>query len=98
MSFLDKFKNKGWGKRSDSDSDLPFEEMAASPGKYDGAANADGTATLDMNATMAHVAATNDSSIISEAAPSEMAGDFTETRIQGDGFAPTTAGSGLPLI
>jgi twitching motility protein PilJ len=98
MSFLDKFKNKGWGNRSDTQSDSPFDEVMAAPADLAVMPHPDGSATLDMNAaTLPHTAAP-DSSIISEAAPSEMAGDFTETRLQAGQAAAAAVGSGLPLI
>ena len=40
----------------------------------------------------------SDSSIISEAAPSELAGDFHETRIPADRDSETPASTGLPVI
>jgi twitching motility protein PilJ len=99
MSFLDKFKNKGWGKRSDVDSESPFDELVDAPGSSGGTPQADGAVTLDMNATLPRPTLSSaDSSIISEAEPSEMAGDFTETRIQGGDGQLDMVSSGLPLI
>lgn len=100
MSFLDKFKSKGWGKRAD-DGDSPFDEMVGSrPGADDLVPDGGGTATLDMNsaATMPHTATPPDSSIISEAAPSDLAGDFNETRLQPGAAPHTVIGTGLPVI
>src|SRR5439155_17682607 len=54
-----------------------------------------GAATLDLSA--APTLTDTDTSIISEAAPSEMAGDFSETRLQGDS-PPSTYTTGLPVI
>jgi twitching motility protein PilJ len=91
MSFLDNFKNKGWNKGPDAGS--PFDEMDPMP-------DASGAATLEMPTAGASTLTSNeDTSIISEAAPSEVAGDFTETRIR-NGDLPETAaaGTGLPLI
>jgi twitching motility protein PilJ len=92
MSFLDKFKNKGWAKGPD-DGGSPFDEMDAMP-------DASGAATLEMpNPGASTLTSNEDTSIISEAAPSEMAGDFTETRIRAaESPEMEPAGTGLPLI
>ena len=97
MSFLDKFKNKGWGKTR-AESDSPFDEMVAAPADCADEVVPDrGSGTLDMNAQAS--TATPDSSIISEAAPSEMAGEFGETRVaRGRCGRRANVGSGLPLI
>ncbi|MEN9544787.1 MAG: methyl-accepting chemotaxis sensory transducer, partial [Pseudomonadota bacterium] len=97
MGFLSKFKRgarQGAGK-SDSQS---FDEV------FDGIdpalPNADGAATLDT-AAMAPTLGTHEvSSIISEAAPFELQGDFSETRVQDNSIAPAAVatGSGLPMI
>src|SRR5438270_678720 len=95
MSFLNKIK--GWGQdRNASEStqnqegfDEPFARHAE-PKRPEAA----GTMPLEVSTVQQTVG--TDSSIITEAAPSEMA-DFSETRIQG-GDAANDMGSGLPLI
>ncbi len=99
MSFLDKFTTKGRRNDKAADEDLGsiFDEVVplgaddALPGTASSAA-----LTLDMNAATQTPAST-DSSILSEALPSETAGDFVETRLPGIDDEPTT-GSGLPMI
>jgi len=98
MSFLNKMKSWG-GKNAEPDAanqDNPFEDAFAQPAPELPAP--DGTATLDALdvPTVQHTVGA-DSSIISEAAPSEMA-DFGETRIQGADALAASASSGLPLI
>jgi twitching motility protein PilJ len=61
--------------------------------------DASGAATLEMpNPGASTLTSNEDTSIISEAAPSEMAGDFTETRIRAESPEIEPAGTGLPLI
>ena len=103
MSFLNKItgvSHKG-GKVSRRDSTakgMTFDDAYARTGVPDvpdlPLPSASGTVTLDMTAMPQ--GANADSSIITEAAPSEMA-DFTETRIQGAETAGAGA-SGLPFI
>jgi twitching motility protein PilJ len=98
MSFLNKIK--GWGQDRNAETeatthqDAPFDDAFAQP------AHAGEITSVDLNATRPIDAPTQqiggDSSIITEAAPSEMA-DFSETRIQGS-EAANEVGSGLPLI
>ena len=89
MSFLDKIKGKGKG-RDDAYADgaIALDDVAAldlehgdDRGRPDGGAN-----TVNL-----------DSSIISEAAPSEIA-DFSETRLPSGDNAAIMAGTGVPLI
>jgi twitching motility protein PilJ len=104
MGFLDKFKTKGrdHGRRDDDDIGSMFDEVV--PVQPDdlmvaGAGGRSGVMTLDMNQpgyTQAPTTLTNESSILSEGMPSEVGGDYTETRLPGDGEA--AVGSGLPLI
>jgi len=87
MSFLNKIK--GRGQRDDavvSDAPLPSGHAAAVATDVTGAA---------YDAPTQQQGQDFDTSIISEAAPSEIA-DFSETRLQGDDLA--AAGTGLPLI
>jgi twitching motility protein PilJ len=95
MSFLNKMKSWGQdrGPSAGADAarqDVPFDAEFTQPVMTTGH---EGTVTLDMS-TVQH--GVDDTSIISEASPSEMA-DFSETRIQG-GAAVVGTGSGLPLI
>ncbi|MFN0182954.1 MAG: methyl-accepting chemotaxis protein [Aquabacterium sp.] len=93
MGLLDRFKNKPWGKRG-AEPVAGFDELQAAAD--DAATMATTGVTLDMNA-LRHAA---DSSIISEAAPSEMAPEFVESRLRlpetPAAAAPT--GAALPLI
>src|SRR5438552_1052391 len=98
MSFLNKMKS--WGpdrsQSSEADARQDFDDAFTQPTAGMPGVNGAGTLTLDMAAMQS--AADSDSSIISEASPSEMA-EFSETRIQ-DAAAATAAvaGTGLPLI
>jgi twitching motility protein PilJ len=96
MSFLDRIK--GAGRKNEADIPLPsapFEEQALTPGEV--------TQRLSQSTQAPSTLAPGlredgrDSSIITEAAPSEMTGEFGETRMsgeaEGDGFS-----SGLPII
>lgn len=111
MSFLDKFKTKGRdGNKRDNDDDIGsmFDEVV--PVQPEdlvvagaGASRGNGGVTLDMNMNMNNSHATplpttltGESSILSEALPSEVGGEYTETRLPGEGEA--VSGSGLPLI
>jgi twitching motility protein PilJ len=103
MSFLDKFRSKGRdSKRNDNDDDIGsmFDEVV--PVQPDdlvlAGSGRTGAMTLDMNQSFNQGATTqtNESSILSEALPSEVGGEYTETRLPGDG--ETVIGSGLPLI
>ncbi len=94
MSFLDRFKGRGPRKSSaDAADDMAFDD--AYPGADELAMAGGATATLNL-ATLQQPMGGADSSIISEAAPSELQGDFGESRTPGsDGAAPV---AGLPLI
>jgi len=96
MSFLNKIK--GWGQDRSASAE---STVTADRDGFDDAFGAQeasshaGTMPLEVS-TVQHTGTAADSSIITEAAPSEMA-DFSETRIQG-GDAANDMGSGLPLI
>ncbi len=103
MSFLDKFTIKGpKGRANDKASDdelasmfdevVPLTRAEAAMPAGSGAA-----LTQDMNALVTSPAGVTDSSILSEALPSETAGEFTETRLPGAG-GDGAVGTGLPLI
>ena len=99
MSFLNKIKS--WGPRGDSAN--PDGLPDAAPGEsfgFDGAAAArfpEPGSMTSIDASAVEPTVQMDSSIISEAAPSEMT-DFTETRQQGVEPLAAAAGTGLPLI
>ena len=103
MSFFDKFTNTGSkdrraGKASDEELTSIFDEVVP-VGRDEGAASARSSSPLtqDMNAVTQSHSLSAESSILSEALPSETAGEFIETRLpglEGEG----AAGSGLPLI
>jgi twitching motility protein PilJ len=104
MSFLDKFKTKGRdNKRDDDDLGSMFDEVV--PVQADdlvvagNGARGSAAMTLDMNQSgfsQSPTTLTNESSILSEGMPSEVGGEYTETRLPGDGAAAVA--SGLPLI
>lgn len=97
MSFLNKIK--GWGQKEngtpehDAD-DAPFAEAYKSVGGDAAALDANAAPSFEVP-TVQQTHGGMDTSIISEAAPSEMA-EFSETRIQE--AAAAAAGTGLPLI
>ncbi|HZE90829.1 MAG TPA: methyl-accepting chemotaxis protein [Rhizobacter sp.] len=91
MSFLDKIKGMGKGRDDSHAMDLGNPALAL-----------DDVIALDLPAEddIAPSAARTvhmDSSIITEAAPSEIA-DFSETRLPSSGKETATSGTGLPLI
>jgi len=94
MSFLNKMKGRGQDR-----SDAPGNQRLGNP--FDEGVQGDGTMTLPNPAGMAAFDAAAapapvGDSIITEAAPSEMA-DFAETRLPEAG-AGAAAGTGLPFI
>ncbi|HEX6708408.1 MAG TPA: methyl-accepting chemotaxis protein [Albitalea sp.] len=97
MSFLNKIK--GWGQ--DRNGSAEAQQAANQQESFDDVAQAemplpDGHGTMPLEVPTIQQTVGADSSIITEAAPSEMA-DFSETRIQG-AEAANDVGSGLPLI
>ncbi|WP_428420198.1 methyl-accepting chemotaxis protein [Methylibium sp.] len=96
MSFLNKFKNLGQRRTpGEPADDTPFDD--AYPMADDlVVAGRDGGAVLETAAlplTVSH----DDSSIISEAAPSELSDGFSETRVESGGN-DSSVGAALPLI
>jgi twitching motility protein PilJ len=92
MSFLDRIK--GAGRKNEADIPLPsapFDELSppVTPGEV--------TVRLG-GGTPAQRGEGADSSIITEAAPSELAPDFTETRMAGSDVEAEGFTSGLPVI
>ncbi len=99
MSFLDKIRGKALGKNGAAVSS-PFDEISAQgeAALADSPLRNGSGATLDMNAKPHYAPASSaDTSIITEAAPSELAADFSGTRLQSDA-ARSAVASGLPLI
>jgi len=104
MSFLNKIK--GWGQDRNSEAEVTTHQDAPFESAFDHRhadlplPRASGAAALDAASFEAaprmQPAAGGDSSIITEAAPSELA-DFGETRLPGDA-AHAEVGSGLPLV
>jgi twitching motility protein PilJ len=94
MSFLDRIK--GAGRKNEADIPLPsapFDELSppATPGEA--------TVRLSGGAVASGARGNGgDSSIITEAAPSEIAPDFTETRMAGSDAESDGFNSGLPVI
>jgi twitching motility protein PilJ len=100
MGLLDRLKGKGWGKGGDQPEPVAgFDELQADAesGEVtpDTQSSAQGHVTLDMNA----LPTAGDSSIISEATPSELAPEFAESRMHAGTVAAAAAGvTALPLI
>ncbi|WP_395698843.1 methyl-accepting chemotaxis protein [Aquabacterium sp.] len=102
MGLLDKLKGKGWSKGEQPEAVGGFDELQANAEGEEPQPDThapQGHVTLDMNALPT---VGGDSSIISEAAPSELAPDFVESRLQPGGLAAMTGGAAtaaaLPFI
>jgi twitching motility protein PilJ len=98
MSFFDKFKPKAReAQRNDDDAASIFDEVAAPSIEEFG--NMDDTRVLRSGnpSTESMTAASSDASILSEALPSELAGDYVDTRMAGADESASTV-SGLPLV
>jgi len=96
MGFMERFKAKGRGNGGVATAELsPFDEMVVAHGSAaaDRAASHASTVSLDMHPSQATRQIST--SIISEAAPSELAADFNESRPQQAAPAAVVA---LPLI
>jgi twitching motility protein PilJ len=102
MSFFDKITGKGRSPKKDEHDDIGsmFDELAPGAREEALAVHAGGHAalTLDMNAAggASTLTSQTSSSMLSEVMPSEVGGEFIETRLTGGEMA--AAGSGLPLI
>src|SRR5512134_1393001 len=92
MGFMERFKAKGRGNGVATAELSPFDEMVVPQGAERGNAGAN-TVTLDMHASPTRQIST---SIISEAAPSELAADFNESRPQ-PALSPMATAT-LPII
>jgi len=102
MSFFDKITGKGAQSKSARRDDIGsmFDEIVPG-GPYDPIAveaSGAGVLTMDMNvgSGSAVPTRTGESSMLSEVPPSEVGGEFTETRLPG--ATDEAAGTGLPLI
>jgi len=94
MSLLDRIKGAG---RAKPEADIalpstPFDDMASPAGPTEV------TVRLGQSTLSPGSRDSGDSSIISEAAPSELAQEFSETRMPGAGPDRDTFTSGLPII
>ena len=92
MSFLDRITGTGKPQAEPAPQTKPFDELAppANPNEV--------TARLGANTQAPHTESLDGTpSIISEAAPSELAADFAESRLPGSGDAQGYT-SGLPLV
>src|SRR5262245_22898082 len=97
MGFMERFKAKGRGNGGVATAELSsFDEMVVPHGgaPIDGSAGGATTVTLDMHPSQATRAIST--SIIPEAAPSELAHDFNESRPQTSASPVMVAA--LPLI
>lgn len=96
MSFLDKFKRKGGRDKSPVDEDFAsiFDEVASADDRRSQSPPLSSSMTLDMNAATQITSFGAESSMLSEAQPSEAAGEFGDTRAPGT----ASAGSVLPII
>ena len=106
MSFLNKIK--GWGQKDGTAAepqaplDAPFivafgPDATHAANRAPELPGAGGAAAISLDIPTMQQTMELDTSIISEAAPSEMA-DFSETRMQEADVAAMAAGTGLPLI
>ncbi|MEO5771024.1 MAG: methyl-accepting chemotaxis protein [Burkholderiaceae bacterium] len=97
MSFLDKFSSKSQRNPKSNDDMGSFFDEISPMNASEAALMAPSPMALDMTAPTQQATLGPDSSILSEALPSETAGEFIETRLPGkDGSASAT--TGLPLI
>ncbi len=93
MSFLDRIKGAGRAKPDAMASRLPppYDELAQPDNPME--------ATIRLgNSTLAPDLGRGDSSIISEAAPSELAAEYNESRVGGGGEPAAALVSGLPIV
>jgi twitching motility protein PilJ len=98
MGFMERFKAKGRGNGGAATAELsPFDEMVIPHGRSaaERASNGASTVTLDMHNT-GQATKQISTSIISEAAPSELAPDFNESRPQSS--ATPVMAVALPII
>src|SRR6478609_6710748 len=95
MSLLDRMKGKARGKHHpDETPGAGFDELDLTLNPMEATVRL-GPGTLQADAGLGRPV--TDSSIISEAAPSELAGEFGETRVPSDRES-ISSGSGVPFI
>jgi twitching motility protein PilJ len=92
MSFLDRMKG-GARPKSEDAAPAPFDELAPPANPMESTVRL-GQSTLAPQASRMD----EDSSIISEASPSELAPEYSETRQPGNSAEAESAGSGLPVV
>jgi twitching motility protein PilJ len=99
MSFLDKFKSKNRNdQRNDDDAASFFDDVGKPTIEEFGAPVDDSRSRAgDLSTQSMNTGAATDGSILSEAMPSELAGEFVETRMA-DADAAGQTGTGLPLV
>ncbi len=93
MSFLDRIKGTPPTPAHEAPDLQPFDELAPPANPMEATVRL-GQSTLSPPDTRAD----DDASIISEAAPSELAGDFNDSRQMTAGAEPAVFNSGLPVI
>ena len=94
MSFLDRIKGTPHTPAANAAPDVqPFDELAPPANTMESTVRL-GQSTLSPQDTRAD----DDASIISEAEPSELAGDFNDSRQMAAGAEPAVFHSGLPII
>ena len=98
MSFMDKITSRPRDVRADDDRDSQFDDVVTdyphAPQPDTVSSRAAATQAPPIRSAFDH----HDSSIISEVTPSEMAGDFSETRMQDSVADGPSGGKPLPLI
>jgi twitching motility protein PilJ len=98
MSFLDKIKGVGRKASAEAMPSAPFDELAPPANPMEATMRLGANTRAPASARSASDS-DGDSSIISEAAPSELAGDFNETRLTEERSGQAAAvNSGLPGI
>ncbi len=94
MSLLDRMKGMGKGK-PEADAPPTIEDDLSPPNPMEATMRlGPGTISQDGPPTQTE----GDSSIISEAAPSELAAEYNETRLHADADEMSALGTGLPVI
>src|SRR5262245_6625813 len=96
MSFLNKVMTLGRRQADDQTDEMPFDD--GFPASQQVVARRGGGAALAMEMPAGRTSAAMDSSIITEAAPSEMPSDAMDTRVGTAPIAQASSGAKLPLI
>jgi twitching motility protein PilJ len=100
MSFLDRIKGSGHDKNADASPSMlaePFDELSPPANPMEATVRL-GHSTLSPPMPNAQRAETDDSSIISEAAPSELAADYADMGLSQGPDEGGAFSSGLPVI